>query len=66
MMITNAKRIKEYAKKYNLRLYEVANALGVGESTFYSTYMHSTDEAKLQKVIDAVDSYVAKVGATNA
>lgn len=65
-MITNANRIKEYAKEHNLRLYEVANALGVGESTFYSTYMHSTDDAKYQKVVNAVDEYLKKVGATNA
>lgn len=57
-MITNAKSIKEHAKKYNLRMYEVANVLGVGESTFYSTYMHSTDETKLKYVLDAIDSYV--------
>lgn len=65
-MITNAKRIKEYAKKYNLRMYEVANILGVGESTFYSTYMHSIDDAKLQKVVDAIDAYVTKAGVANA
>lgn len=57
-MITNAKHIKEYAKNNSLKMYEVANILGVGESTFYSTYMHSTDEKKLNKVITAIDEYL--------
>lgn len=57
-MITNAERIKEYASKNNLKMYEVGNILGVGHSTFYATYMQSTDEKKLKYVIDAIDAYL--------
>lgn len=65
-MITNATRIKEYAKEHGLKIYEICNIVGVGQSNFYTTYMHSTDDAKYQKVVNAVDEYLKKVGATNA
>lgn len=64
-LITNGKKIKEHAKTKGLKVYEVAMIMDIAESTLYETYMHSMDEKKLNKVIDAIDAFVEKAGAMN-
>lgn len=57
-MNTIANSIKEYAKGNGLKVYDVANILGIGQSNFYNTYMHSTDESKLEFIKNAIDNYM--------
>lgn len=57
-MFTNATKIKEYAKEHDLKLYEICVMAGISNSNFYATYMHSTDENKLNKIINAVEEYL--------
>lgn len=64
-MYTIGKQIKAKAKENGLKMYEVAMLVNSSYSSFYTTYMHSNDEVKLQKVINAIDEYV-KGGDNNA
>lgn len=57
-MHTIGKQIKEKAKENGLKMYEVAMLMNIGYPSFNTTYMHSNDETKLQKVINAIDDYV--------
>ncbi|NBI01340.1 hypothetical protein FG111_07050 [Lactobacillus kunkeei] len=64
-MYTIGKQIKEKAKENGLKMYEVAMLVNSSYSSFYTTYMHSNDDKKLQKVINAIDEYM-KGGDNNA
>lgn len=64
-MYTIGKQIKAKAKENGLKMYEVAMLVNSSYSSFYTTYMHSNDDAKLQKVINAIDEYM-KGGDNNA
>lgn len=66
-MDTIANGIKKLSKENGLKMYELANVLGITQASLYNTYMHSTDQKKLDKVAAAIDSYkaakAAKAGA---
>ncbi|CAI2671299.1 hypothetical protein AKUH3B103J_TOXIN200110 (plasmid) [Apilactobacillus kunkeei] len=64
-MYTIGKQIKAKAKENGLKMYEVAMLVNSSYSSFYTTYMHSNDDKKLQKVINAIDEYM-KGGDNNA
>lgn len=64
-MYTIGKQIKAKAKENGLKMYEVAMLVNSSYSSFYTTYMHSNDDTKLQKVINAIDEYM-KGGDNNA
>lgn len=64
-MDTIANDIKKLGKENGLKMYDIAILLETSYSNFYTTYMHSSDQSKLQRVIDVINDYKEKVGADN-
>ncbi|CAI2676443.1 hypothetical protein AKUH3B110M_TOXIN200160 (plasmid) [Apilactobacillus kunkeei] len=53
-------KLRQKAKENGLKMYEVAMLVNSSYSSFYTTYMHSNDDKKLQKVINAIDEYMKR------
>lgn len=55
--------VKQYAKDKGMKMYEVANAMGIMQSTLYHVYLQTTSDEKLKQVKNAIDEYVAATAA---
>lgn len=58
-MTTIKDNVKQYAKENGLKMYEIANLMGITSTTLYHCYLQTTSDKKLAKIKNAIDEYVA-------
>jgi DNA-binding XRE family transcriptional regulator len=53
-------KIRQYAKRRNVKLWEVAKAVGVSDTTFSKKMREEFPEEKAQAIIELIDELVMK------